>query len=603
MKKILIIFAIIIALPGLTISQDDAVYNKLIKEYTLNEDGSSEYHLYKEVTIISYYAFNRQQGETFIVYNPEYQELNINDSYTIMADGKKIITPLNAYNEVLPRFASHITQYNNLREMVITHTGLERGATVFLDYTLHTNADFLPASMNEIEIPQEADVKEMIIKVNVPENKTLNYRTYNIRTSPEVEVVEGMKVYKWTFRNLKPSSWERNIPPEKTPQIIYSAAKDLKRVYFSFVGQEAFTFQISPEMGRFAESIAIEEKDEIKLIRRIQSFVVNDLATFHMPLYYTGYNIRTPEEVWNSNGGTQIEKAILMTALLLNADVNAVPIAVIPDALYDEKIGCLMCMQEFVIQVNTKEHNRWYFSSTKMNSQDLAYDLTGKTMLVLDGAIESLKKYNVESKFSKVFLNGGFVIKDTGNIVGTFVMELENGANPYFDLLESEDNAKKFISGISSKEFVKVNNKELIESKSVFTMEFEKSGTLQRRGDYIFWSLPYCTKGISSWHIAYLSDLIEENFKIPELIKESYEYSISIPENYDLILPAGQNEISNELGKVSVSIEKKEQEVIVIREIELKQQIIGRNQYKEFKRMMEMFSGKNYKELIFRINN
>ena len=601
MKKILIIFAILIALPGITISQDDAVYNKLIKEYTLNADGSSDYHLYKEVTIVSYYAFNRQQGETFIVYNPDFQELKINDSYSIMKDGKKIVTPPNAYNEVLPRFASHVPQYNHLREMVVTHTGIERGATVFLDYTIHSDAGFLPAFMNNIEIPMEADVKEMIIKVNTPENKELYYKTYNIRTSPEIEVVEGKKVYTWTFQNLKPSSWERNTPAERTPQIVYSAAKDLKRVYFSFVDQKAFTYPVNTEMAKFAENIATEEKDDIKIIRKIQDFVVNDIATFHVPLYYSGYKIRTPEQVWKSNGGTQIEKALLMTALLLNADVSAVPVAIIPDALYDEKIGCLMCMKEFAVQVNTRDHNRWYFSPTSMNNQDLAYDLTGKTMLILDGAIESLKKYNVESKASKVFIAGGFVIQDESNMVGTIAMELENGVNPYFELLESEDNAKKFMSGISSKDFVNVTNKEMIESKSVFEMEFKKADPFTKRENYLFWTMPSCNKGINSWHINYLSDFREESFKIPELIKERYEYSISMPANYELLLAAGKVEISNEIGKLTINVEKNGQEVIIIREIQLKQQIIGKSQYKEFQEMMEEFDGKKYQELIFKI--
>ncbi len=603
MKKILIILAIIIALPGISISQDDAVYHKLIKEYTLNEDGSSDFHLYKEVTILSYYAFNRQQGETFIVYDPGFQELKINDSYSIMKDGKKIVTPPNAYNEVLPRFASHVPQYNHLREMVVTHTGIERGATIFLDYTIHTAAGFQFAFMNEIDIPVEADVKEMIIRVNIPEGKELNFRTYNIRSSPKIEVVEGKKVYTWTFRNLKPGSWERNTAAEKTPRIIYSTAKDLKRVYFSFIGQAAFTYQVSPEMAKFAENIASEEKDEISIIRKIQDFVVNDIASFRVPLYYTGYKVRTPEEVWESNGGTTIEKAVLMTSLLLKANIKAVPVAIIPDALYDEKIGCLMCMQDFAVQVNTREHNRWYFSSTRVNNQDLAYDFTGKTMLVLDGAIESLKKYNVEAKPSKILVDGGFVIKDESYVFGTIALELENGVNPYFDLLESEDNAKKFMHGISSKEFVKVQKKEMIENKSAFNMDFEKADPFSKKANYLFWTLPYCNKGISSWHIDYLSDFREECVKIPELITEKYAYSISIPANFDLLLPAEKTEISNELGKVIVSVEKNEQEVLITREIQLKQQIIGRSQYKEFKAMMEKFNNKKYQELIFKIKN
>ena len=46
-----------------------------------------------------------------------------------MADGKKVKAPENAINEILPAFAAGAPAFNSLREMVITHTALERGAT------------------------------------------------------------------------------------------------------------------------------------------------------------------------------------------------------------------------------------------------------------------------------------------------------------------------------------------------------------------------------------------------------------------------------------------------------------------------------------------
>jgi len=64
-----------------------------------------------------------------------------------MADGKKVETPSNAFNEILPSFAAGAPAFNGLRDMVITHTGLERGAVINLDYTLHTAKDNTPALM------------------------------------------------------------------------------------------------------------------------------------------------------------------------------------------------------------------------------------------------------------------------------------------------------------------------------------------------------------------------------------------------------------------------------------------------------------------------
>ena len=122
-------------------SQDenyDAVYLQLKKEYTLNADGSIDYHYVKKQKLQTYRSFHNLYGETFIVYNPDFQSLKVNDVYTIMADGKKNPSPANAFNEVLPGFAANAPAYNKLREMVITHSGTERNAVLNLDYVLHS---------------------------------------------------------------------------------------------------------------------------------------------------------------------------------------------------------------------------------------------------------------------------------------------------------------------------------------------------------------------------------------------------------------------------------------------------------------------------------
>ena len=78
-------------------SASEASFRKLYKTYTLNEDGSMEERVYKELKIFTHAAMNSKYGESFIVYNPEFQELKINESYTIQKDGNKVVTPANAF--------------------------------------------------------------------------------------------------------------------------------------------------------------------------------------------------------------------------------------------------------------------------------------------------------------------------------------------------------------------------------------------------------------------------------------------------------------------------------------------------------------------------
>ena len=139
----------------------EAEYKKLAKTWTLNADGSQEFRYNMELTLFTHTAMNGTYGESFIVYNPQYQELKINSSYTRQKDGTIIKTPDNAFVEVLPRNAADAPAYNHLKEMVVVHTGLELGATIYLDYTVTSKPGYLPEVDIFEELLQSSPVKEL----------------------------------------------------------------------------------------------------------------------------------------------------------------------------------------------------------------------------------------------------------------------------------------------------------------------------------------------------------------------------------------------------------------------------------------------------------
>ena len=114
----------------------EAHFRKIRKEFTLSPDNKLTVNYYKELEINSLMALNNLYGETFIVYNPDFQKLKINSAFTRLANGDTLHIPQNALNEVLPSFAANAPAYNHLKEMVVTHTGLEPGACIHLNYTL-----------------------------------------------------------------------------------------------------------------------------------------------------------------------------------------------------------------------------------------------------------------------------------------------------------------------------------------------------------------------------------------------------------------------------------------------------------------------------------
>ncbi len=602
MKKIIfstILFSIICYTAFSQNAKPDAVYRKLIKEYTLNPDGSSTFRLYKEVQLNTHYSFNRQQGETFIVYNPEYQKLKINEAYTIMADGKKVTTPGNAFNEVLPRFASRVPTYNHLREMVVTHTGLEVGAVIYLDYSIDNAAGFLPAFMGNEPLFQEAPVTEMNLIVRIPMDKELKQKTYNIRTAPEITEEKGMKVYKWIFRDLDAMPYDRNVDNSRFPRVIFSTV-DLKRAFFKMVAQPAFTFMGSQELSQVAKKVADEEKDDLSRIMKLRSIVNNDLKTWNIPEKYTGYACRTPDEVWKSNGGTPLEKSVLLSSLLIKAGINARPVAVFPGMFYDESLACLGCIEDYIVQANPKEEEQWYISPTNNGQKNMKYSLPGKTLLVLDGAIESLRTYNESQETGEINFGLGLVIHDTSNMTGTMTLEMTKQFNPFYKLSKDKEDAATMISGISKKEITNIEMKKLNQHNALINYEVKLEKPFKILSGYIFWTLPQCREGLAGWHIGYLTDERTTPFAVPELIKETNEYSISYPENMELTSTLKNTELDYSFGKLVISMKQKKQEIFIKHELEIREGTISLADYTAFKEMINIWVDPAFRKLVFK---
>ncbi len=76
MTNILHKLALLLCLLAITASAfagPEAEYKKLSKAYTLNADGSQEFRYSMELTLFTHTAMNGTYGESFIVYNPQYQ--------------------------------------------------------------------------------------------------------------------------------------------------------------------------------------------------------------------------------------------------------------------------------------------------------------------------------------------------------------------------------------------------------------------------------------------------------------------------------------------------------------------------------------------------
>jgi len=579
----------------------DAIFEKFIKEFTLEADGSTSYREYKQLKLITQFSFNRLYGETFIIYNPEFQNLKINDAYTVMADGSKVITPPNAFNEVLPRDAAFSATANHMKEMVVTHTATEMGATIFLDYTLTSAKGYLPGFMGNVLIQESSPIAELEVIVRIPSDQELNHRMIGLRTGPEIKIEANQKVYAWKFNGVQASPKEplQGKHQLSAPRLLFTTAIGVAETINWLTNQQAFELQINDEMKAWTDNLRSKQTEEIETLMTIQKAVVENIVFERYNPEWLAYRARTPEEIWKSNGGNKLEKTLLLATLLKYANFNATPAIVGPKSLFDEKAINLTIFDDFVLIVNTKSFGTIYMSAVEISNQSLEYSLAQNIFIPLSKGISRAPVEPVKMD-NKINIKGTISFNEELKPSGTMEVELTGANNPFLLLQNDKGKFKSLISNKMIKDDDAISIKNSNVAKSELLVKVESTESISDNNGYYSWQLPVITGGFEKWRIAYLDKTRQSNLFLPYPIVEKYSYTITLPLDYTVINKRFNERLKNNVGTVSVEIKPKGNQIEINRELKLNTQMIYQIDYNEFRDMINFWLDKNLSTVVFK---
>jgi len=582
--------------------KSDAVYQEQTKEYTLNKDGSWTYHYSHKLLINSYFAFHNLYGEDFIIYDPAFQKLKVNRSVTTMADGKQVASPDNAYNEVLPGFAANVPAWNRLREMVVTHTALERGSVIDFDYTLTSAKGYSQAMMGNEQLLMNSPVKKLTFKINVPSGAKISFEQFNIPGKPSVMKSGGNTSYTWTLTDLPAALREDFRPREQQnrPVIVFVASNKTTDALAGYASQEAFKCEITPEAKtRAAETVSGIDNPLLKTLK-LQEMVANELNTWRIPLQNIGYTVRTINSIWQSNGGTEAEKAVLFTAILRSQNIQAEPVAVVAERYYSKKVSSPALIERFLVKVSLQGMDPIYLSPTQSDQQDLSYTLGGKRLISLVQGKSQPSEVIAESK-SSLALSGNLQLTADLSLKGNMNLELGGRLNPWLKMQKDTASVTSMLSAATGKS--KITN--VVKGKtdadlSSFSFNIDANSYADEKARRVFLKLPAVASGSDSWHMTELLIKRTEPLEIPFLINESYDIFITLPEGLTLVSPEAKLTMNNEFGSIDVSISTEGNQLHIIRKINIIKTYVPSEKYETFKMLINSWNNKKYREVVLK---
>lgn len=351
MKKILFIAAILFSSPlsSLKAQQPDAVYKLLRYEWTVNADGTSDYHYRHEVQILRNRALTAyaDKGETFVVYNPDLENLTVNEVYTIQKDGKRIDMPQNAFVYQLPEECADCGRFNHMRELAMVHTGMELGCTIVVDYTIHRQYNLL---YERIPLQRECPVEKLEVTVNYPEDIATQFDITGVQYLPSDKVTrvssvtqkEGQDIRRlqFTFSDMQQAPREPYMPTDIIPTLHLFNGTPVHTPAFD---QTAFS-EAADAVGQVMKGD--NDKENITAIR---DYVVDNLHLNDIHPSHLGYVHSTPFEVWATGCGTATDKAVFLTAVLNNEGYSAR----VMGENYDQ-VGVMIDTVEYRLDVRNK---------------------------------------------------------------------------------------------------------------------------------------------------------------------------------------------------------------------------------------------------------
>jgi hypothetical protein len=567
--------------------QADAVYLEQKDVYTLKEDGSQVHRRSSQVRLQSHFAFHRLLGESFILYNPKFQTLKVHRSMTTMRDGKEVHSTDNAYNEVLPGFCRNAPPYMHLREMVVTHLGLEVGAVIHLDYEIVSKADFYPFLMGEAVFSTPFPLEKKTVVVKVPADVELKSRLLNHEGyEPAVAEEGGFKTYTWSLTDLPPA------PPEAmaqnaadyAPYLVFSTCPSWSEAAGILNQRMASAAWLDEESEQKVRDLVDRTTGPLEQVLAINRFVVEEVGNAPVPCDLLGYRLLQAKEIYRHNVGCAMDKCALLVSMLRRAGYFAEPVLVARNRAVAEDVPSWHPFDEWRVLCTLRQsldqplvlEEPPLLSPVRMVDGLHEDALAGRTVFrfsLLNNQLMKVPASNREKNRVKADLN--LALDEKRGVTGKVRLEVKGALSPYLTLAEDNEGwaSRKLGALLPGAKIGEVKADLLRENRSVFRGNTKSPLTLEEEHGLIRYLVPGCPGGVMDLKIPVAPEQRFTPLWLRRAVTEELHLSMSLPESMAAAVLPEPVEINNGAGTLMSGAWVDEGVLHMRRKISLKQYV------------------------------
>ena len=357
----------------------DAINEVIEKEYTINSDGSFDYHLYIRTRILTYRG-KKRNGDFDISYNSAWQKVDVNPQRTgtVKADGTRVAVRQEEINDIQDPSTAKASIFSTARKKVISFPAVEPGAVVEADYTVHSKRPGLNAFWKREYFALSSPTRIKRVTVHVPAEVPLNWRCNSRIIEVKHTQKGGVVTWEWQGRDLPKAVDEPMSPPSvhKDPVLFISTLSsfnDVARYYNALIPWQKDTnikFNIADTGTGDAMSVCTAEPDD-RFVDGLYVKFMSLFRPFRIDFFKTDLKPLPPEKTVDQGYGTSLQLAWLFRAILAQQGIDA-SLHAVSDACMVSMLP-LGYMPDLFGTFCVKAGNRWY----SFEKRELSPGVTG----------------------------------------------------------------------------------------------------------------------------------------------------------------------------------------------------------------------------------
>ncbi len=312
-------------------------------------------------------------AEVDVGYDSTYERIELEFARTITEEGKVIYAGAESIRDV-SRY-TNFPLYSNSRAFIISMPSVDVGSIIEYKLKVHSSKMIAKDNFSFIYRLRESNpIFKADFRIIIPQTKEAYFKFFNkeyakdVDLGPAVAKEKDKKIYTWKFRQIKPIIPEYGMPPVSlvNPAILVSSFSSWEEIYKWWHNLWKDKISLDNNAKRFITELIKDANTDLDKAKKIYEYVAKNIRYVAIEYGDSGHEPHQAQDVFTNRYGDCKDQAILLVAMLREANLLAYPVLIptrsaylidkdFPSLNFDHAICALKLGQDLIFMDPTSE--------------------------------------------------------------------------------------------------------------------------------------------------------------------------------------------------------------------------------------------------------